>query len=72
MTLLLYEVFTSLIWRFCISCLVKTVLKTVNCLTVGGGGREYSLYREAPPDRGTFYRPRVVVYKWLGISPAKV
>ena len=68
MTLLLYEVFTSLIWRFCISCLVKTVLKTVNCLTVGGGGREYSLYREAPPDRGT----KVVVYKWLGISPAKL
>ena len=37
----------------------------------GGGGTPYDeLYRETPPERGTFFR--LEVYKRVGISQAKV
>ena len=36
----------------------------------GGGTSHYDLYREAPPERGTFFRPQV--YERVGISQAEV
>ena len=41
--------------------------KTFIVTTIGEGG--YSLYREAPPERGTLFRPQV--YERVVISPVK-